>query len=174
MNRIGVRCASWGNVGWNRGITPCCVASIFATEQPVSAASALRPLATKSVLVLSAAKGQCGLDGAFVRICYFVTTFTPLRFFASMAFCTTPVCFASSTSVASRACAAGERPFGSAAATRTVPKAPGTILAPTSDSAAGYPTPKSAPKTFALPERRRSAASAAMVGLEGCGQSRRP
>ncbi len=65
-----------------------------------------------------------------------------------MAFCTTPVCFASSTSVASRACAAGERPFGSAAATRTVPKAPGTILAPARASAAGYPTPETAPKTF--------------------------
>jgi hypothetical protein len=48
--------------------------------------------------------------------CYFAATFTPLRPFASMAFCTTPVCFASSTSVASAACAAAERPFGSAAA----------------------------------------------------------
>jgi len=34
------------------------------------------------------------------------------------------VCFASSTSVASRACAAGEWPFGSAAATRTVQRRP--------------------------------------------------
>ena len=60
---------------------------------------------------------------------YFVATFTPLRPFASIAFCTTPVCFASSMSIASRACAEGERPFGSAAATGAVPNTPGTILA---------------------------------------------
>ena len=44
------------------------------------------------------------LTGALVLLCpcYFVATFTPLRPFASIAFCTTPVCFASSTSVASR------------------------------------------------------------------------
>jgi hypothetical protein len=113
------------------------------------------------------------LTGSSSCLCYFVTTFTPLRFFASMALCTTPVCFASSTIDASRACAAGERPFGSAAATRTVPKAPGTILAPVSASAAGYPTPESAPKTLALPERRRSAASAAIVSEE-YGRSQQP
>jgi hypothetical protein len=59
---------------------------------------------------------------------YFVATFTPLRPFASIAFCTTAVRFASSTSVASAACASSERPFGSAAATRTIANAPGTIF----------------------------------------------
>src|SRR5262249_28599360 len=44
--------------------------------------------------------GCCSL--ALLCPCYFVATFTPLRPFASIAFCTTPVCFASSTSVASR------------------------------------------------------------------------
>jgi hypothetical protein len=34
---------------------------------------------------------------------YFIATFTPLRPFASIAFCTTPIRFASSTSVASAA-----------------------------------------------------------------------
>src|SRR5262245_15157817 len=41
-----------------------------------------------------------------------------------------PVYFASSASVASAACDAAELPFGSAAATRTIAKALGTILAP--------------------------------------------
>src|SRR6516162_992632 len=102
---------------------------------------------------------------ALVASLYFVATFTPLRPLASMAFCTTPLCLASSTSVASAACASVERPFGSAAATRTIAKAPATTLAPGRASAAGYPTPESAPKTSALPERSSSAASAAMVGL---------
>ena len=41
-----------------------------------------------------------------VAPCYFVTTFTPFRPLASIAFCTSPFCFASSASVASRSCAA--------------------------------------------------------------------
>jgi hypothetical protein len=90
---------------------------------------------------------------------YFVATFTPLRPFASIAFCTTAVRFASSTSVASAACASSERPFGSAAATRTIANAPRTIFAPGKASAAGYSRPR--------PSVRRSAA-------RGCSNFTRP
>jgi len=111
------------------------IAEAFVNGGSLTVAEPIHPsrLAQIPVLALPAqiCAGRAGcVDCCFLQLCYFVATFTPLRPLASIAFCTTPVCFASSRSAASAACAAAERPFGSAAATRTVANAPGTMFAP--------------------------------------------